>query len=141
MFVEELVRGAQMIIEDLLRNPLHLMMLFLVATMIFGTSKIAEAGKHLGRGIKEFNREIRPEDPPPAATSPSAVPRSEAKACASCGELVPAGARFCLSCGHAVAKSSAASECPTCHATLAAGARFCNACGTPVSLAAAAPGA
>ncbi|KWK27867.1 hypothetical protein WT77_08680 [Burkholderia stagnalis] len=47
-------------------------------------------------------------------------------ACAGCGALNDASARFCAQCG--AAQQSAA--CHRCHAALAAGARFCPACGT-----------
>ncbi|PCE31104.1 zinc ribbon domain-containing protein [Burkholderia ubonensis] len=47
-------------------------------------------------------------------------------ACAGCGALNDAQARFCTQCG--AAQQSAA--CRRCHAALAAGARFCPACGT-----------
>ncbi|WP_080406336.1 zinc ribbon domain-containing protein [Burkholderia ubonensis] len=47
-------------------------------------------------------------------------------ACAGCGALNDAQARFCTQCG--AAQQSAA--CSRCHAALAAGARFCPACGT-----------
>ncbi|KIP15221.1 zinc-ribbon domain protein [Burkholderia sp. MSHR3999] len=47
-------------------------------------------------------------------------------ACAGCGALNDAQARFCMQCG--AAQQSAA--CRRCHAALAAGARFCPACGT-----------
>ncbi|KVP82607.1 hypothetical protein WJ95_01335 [Burkholderia ubonensis] len=47
-------------------------------------------------------------------------------ACAGCGALNDAQARFCMQCG--AAQQSAA--CSRCHAALAAGARFCPACGT-----------
>src|SRR5437763_3334033 len=47
--------------------------------------------------------------------------------CPSCGAENPDGARFCATCGSALAAA-----CATCGATLTEGARFCAACGTPV---------
>ena len=124
-----------MIIEDLLRNPLHLMMLFLVATMVFGTSKIADAGKHLGRGIKEFKKEMRADDSPESGAHASVEAGPRRAACSSCGEELPGGAKFCLSCGHPVTALTTSHVCPTCHAGDPANARFCNECGTPVGFA------
>jgi class 3 adenylate cyclase len=46
--------------------------------------------------------------------------------CSNCGRDNPAGARFCLSCGAALAR-----HCPSCAGELPAGARFCMHCGQP----------
>jgi hypothetical protein len=46
--------------------------------------------------------------------------------CAACSHDNPAGSRFCLDCGRALALA-----CPACGVALPAGARFCNACGAP----------
>jgi class 3 adenylate cyclase/tetratricopeptide (TPR) repeat protein len=51
--------------------------------------------------------------------------------CAACSHDNPAGSRFCLDCGRALALA-----CPACGVALPAGARFCNACGAPVAAAA-----
>lgn len=47
-------------------------------------------------------------------------------ACAGCGALNAADARFCAQCG-AAQRSQA---CSRCHTALAADARFCSGCGT-----------
>ena len=47
--------------------------------------------------------------------------------CAACGTVNPAGARFCFSCGSALA-----SGCPSCGTPIVSGARFCLNCGTQV---------
>lgn len=47
-------------------------------------------------------------------------------ACAGCGALNAAGARFCAQCG----ASQRARACARCHAALVADARFCLTCGT-----------
>jgi membrane protease subunit (stomatin/prohibitin family) len=49
--------------------------------------------------------------------------------CVSCGNPVPAGSRFCPTCGVA----TAANPCPRCQHAVPAGARFCPACGAPVA--------
>jgi class 3 adenylate cyclase/tetratricopeptide (TPR) repeat protein len=46
-------------------------------------------------------------------------------ACAACGTENPAGARFCMSCGSALAR-----VCPECGAEAPPGARFCTSCGS-----------
>ncbi|MDF3095129.1 zinc ribbon domain-containing protein [Burkholderia semiarida] len=47
-------------------------------------------------------------------------------ACAGCGSLNAADARFCAQCGAA----QRGKACSRCHAALAADARFCPGCGT-----------
>ena len=44
--------------------------------------------------------------------------------CTTCGTENPAGAKFCMSCGHTLA-----AVCPSCATTLPEGARFCFKCG------------
>lgn len=51
--------------------------------------------------------------------------------CTTCGSELQPDARFCASCGTAVATATAAT-CASCGADLAPGTRFCAACGTPV---------
>ncbi|MGD0247388.1 MAG: zinc-ribbon domain-containing protein [Streptosporangiaceae bacterium] len=50
--------------------------------------------------------------------------------CASCQAANPAGARFCMGCGQALAPAVA--HCTECGAELPAGAHFCAGCGTRV---------
>ncbi|MGK8773472.1 zinc ribbon domain-containing protein [Burkholderia cenocepacia] len=47
-------------------------------------------------------------------------------ACAGCGALNAADARFCAQCGAA----QRGKACGRCHSALAADARFCPSCGT-----------
>ena len=54
-----------------------------------------------------------------------ALAAGAAAACGSCRAAVPAGARFCPSCGAKVAGAF----CGACGATVPAGARFCPGCG------------
>lgn len=50
--------------------------------------------------------------------------------CSKCGASVPAGSKFCLSCGEKM--ESGESFCGNCGASVPAGARFCMKCGAPV---------
>jgi membrane protease subunit (stomatin/prohibitin family) len=53
--------------------------------------------------------------------------------CPKCGALVPAGTRFCPSCGASMAPAAPAAAqgppCPKCGQPTAAGAKFCPSCG------------
>jgi hypothetical protein len=61
------------------------------------------------------------------APTPTATP---GVGCASCGQTVAAGAKFCGNCGTPVPQ---ATTCPNCSTTVAAGVRFCGNCGTKVA--------
>ncbi len=50
------------------------------------------------------------------------------QACANCGAKLPAGAKFCFSCGKEVIDPNTI-ICPKCNAKLPAGAKFCFTCG------------
>jgi membrane protease subunit (stomatin/prohibitin family) len=51
------------------------------------------------------------------------------RACPSCGNPIPAGAKFCNHCG---AKIGEAMICANCKADIPAGSKFCPNCGNPV---------
>ncbi len=74
----------------------------------------------------------QPPPGPPQAGPPQAGPPPAAGAvCASCQAANPAGARFCMGCGQALAP--AVTHCTECGTELPAGAHFCAACGTRVA--------
>jgi membrane protease subunit (stomatin/prohibitin family) len=75
---------------------------------------------------------------PQAAPAPAAPQAQQAAApqvrsgsvCASCQAQNPAGAKFCMGCGQALAP--AVQHCTECGTELPAGAHFCSGCGTRV---------
>ncbi len=60
---------------DGLFEPMHLLVIFIIALFVFGPKKLPELGKGLGDGIREFKKSMSG-DPAPAAT---AAPPSETK--------------------------------------------------------------
>lgn len=51
-------------------QPMHLLVIFVIAMLIFGPKKLADLGKGLGQGIREFKDAVRENDhPSPAAPS------------------------------------------------------------------------
>ena len=85
------------------------------------------AGVGLGVGLGMVN-EVR-------NTTANAIQQSNAPAgapatCPSCGNSLPAGAKFCANCGNAIPVHPV---CPSCSAPLPDGARFCTQCGQPVA--------
>ena len=57
-----------------------------------------------------------------AQPQPQAQPQAGASVCPSCGQSVPAGAKFCSNCG-------AKLVCPSCGQAIVPGAKFCSNCG------------
>jgi sec-independent protein translocase protein TatA len=65
----------------------EILLILLIALLLFGPSKLADMGKGLGEGLKNFKKGLSPEDeakPPPAppppqakAAAPAAAPPAE----------------------------------------------------------------
>ena len=99
-------------------QPIHIIIILIVALLIFGPSRLPELGRSLGKGLNEFRRGTREmtqgftdeitkteeknsAPPSPSAQSiqpPTAAPVS-GNFCTQCGSSNPAGARFCNKCG------------------------------------------
>ncbi|MBV9593834.1 MAG: SPFH domain-containing protein [Actinobacteria bacterium] len=65
--------------------------------------------------------------PPPGGAAPAGA------TCTNCGTANPGGAKFCMSCGQAMAPQTL--HCTNCGTELPGGARFCASCGTPTAAA------
>ena len=56
-------------------QPMHLLVIFGIALLIFGPKKLPELGKGIGEGIRGFKSAIKlEEDKPATATSPATDP-------------------------------------------------------------------
>jgi sec-independent protein translocase protein TatA len=51
--------------RDLLQ-PMHLVIVALVFMVLFGGKKLADVGKGLGEGIRNFKTSLKGDEPPPA---------------------------------------------------------------------------
>jgi membrane protease subunit (stomatin/prohibitin family) len=72
-----------------------------------------------------------PTAPGPTASGPTApAPTAPGPTCTACSTANPAGAKFCMGCGQALAP--AIRHCTQCGTELPSGARFCANCGTQV---------
>ena len=88
-------------------GPMELVIILLVLVMLFGATRLADLGGSLGKGIKEFRKEVSNEDEeaPPSAQASTANGNGNAAGaisavkCASCGTLNEAAAKFCSNCG------------------------------------------
>jgi sec-independent protein translocase protein TatA len=104
------------LIEGLFQ-PLHLIIILVIIMIVFGAGKLPELGSGLGRGIKEFRREVHTESDEPAApavktTSPTTIDAARAATaveatCGNCGAPLATGAQFCARCGAPAAGTTA----------------------------------
>ena len=93
-------------------GPLELVIILLVLVMIFGASRLADLGGSLGKGIKEFKKNVQDDDDdnaPQVAQSTATQPAAEntngtinAVRCPSCGTLNAVGSKHCNNCGAAI---------------------------------------
>jgi sec-independent protein translocase protein TatA len=100
----------------------ELLIILAVVVLVFGGAKLADLGGSMGKGIKEFKKNIKDEDkeeeapvakteaaPPPApapveTVSTVAAPNGvTAIKCPSCEALNPANAKMCNQCGASLA--------------------------------------
>ncbi len=100
-------------------QPIHLVIVAIVALLIFGPSRLPEIGRGVGKAITEFRRGARdmtasfteeinqPVDAPaqqPAAASGDPAAAAGSNFCIHCGKANPAGAVFCNQCGQKIAE-------------------------------------
>ena len=81
-------------------GPLELIIILLVLVMLFGASRLADIGGSLGKGIKEFRREVSSDEGEGEASD--ATNAVSAAKCPSCGTLNEVSARHCNQCGTAL---------------------------------------
>ena len=85
-------------------GPLELVIILLVLVMLFGASRLADIGGSLGKGIKEFRREVATDEAGGSTEANDAGAEnaiSTAK-CINCGSLNELSARHCNQCGTAL---------------------------------------
>lgn len=70
-------------------GPMELVIILVILVLLFGATRLTDIGGSLGKGIREFRRNVKDEEPA-VAISPN---------CANCGRENEADARFCAECG------------------------------------------
>jgi sec-independent protein translocase protein TatA len=96
-------------------GPFELLVVLAVVIIIFGVGRLPEVGGAIGKGIREFRKASKDEEPEepkqiteaqstaqgPSATSPSESPPAQPTgvACQKCGTANPPGNKFCSQCG------------------------------------------
>jgi sec-independent protein translocase protein TatA len=98
----------------------ELLIILAVVVLVFGGTKLADLGGSMGKGIKEFKKNIKDDDeeeapktaaaPAPVVVSTPAAPVATAPSnavsalkCPSCEALNPANAKMCNQCGASLA--------------------------------------
>ncbi len=88
-------------------QPIHLVLILAIIMIVFGAGKLPEMGGAVGRGIREFRKEVHDAtdadfDPVQASsvgTASTNQTTQTAAFCTTCGERLPKDARFCPGCG------------------------------------------
>jgi TatA/E family protein of Tat protein translocase len=113
-----------MILEDLFRNPLHLLTLLVIVVVLMGGTRLKDTMGGLGTGIKEFKKAIKDDT--------EAVPASSSLAVASPNGSAVAGAVFSNSSYPPAAQIVQAIRCASCGSMNPLGSKHCNECGAAV---------
>ena len=85
-------------------GPAELIIVLVVVLLVFGGTRLAEVGGSLGKGVREFRKNIKDDDDEkpaePVAAATTALPADTVPAvkCLNCGHLNPIGAKFCAEC-------------------------------------------
>ena len=105
-------------------QPLHIVIIVVVALLIFGPKRLPEIGRYIGKtitefrhGTQEFSEGLRDEVNKPLSATAAAVAASIAtpplpsaaggKYCTQCGSPNAAEARFCGNCGNRLGEKTA----------------------------------
>lgn len=106
-------------------QPIHLILIIIVALIIFGPSRLPEIGRGLGKSINEFRKGAKEmtEGFKDEVTPADAAPAAQTAAPAQTAPVAPVAA----------AAAPATVTCPSCGKANAAGAAFCNNCGTKLA--------
>ena len=81
-----------------------------------------------GSGRRRYNQNQQPY--PDQGYAQQSAAQGSSQVCPNCGMQVPAGSKFCLSCG---AKMNTAAFCTNCGKPVPPGSKFCPECGSPVN--------
>ena len=124
-------------------GPMELLLVLAVVVIIFGAGKLPEVGGAIGKGIKEFRKATKDDEPkqiaqasvetatPPLPQTPPVVAQTPAAVCPKCGTANAPGARFCGQCG---VDMTAGAVCDKCGTANAPGTRFCGQCGAALEV-------
>jgi sec-independent protein translocase protein TatA len=100
----------------------ELLIILAVVVIIFGGAKLADLGGSMGKGIREFKKNVKDneEEEEPAKAAPAPAPRVEAVSTPPVAEAPSNGAVQAI-------------KCPSCESLNPANAKVCNQCGTALA--------
>ena len=114
-------------------QPLHLVVIVIVALIIFGPSRLPEIGRGLGKALNEFREGTREM----TEGFRDEVTKANAETPAAPGAQPPIGtgqpAQPATSAPPGAAQPAAGNFCPQCGTANPADARFCKACGSKLA--------
>jgi sec-independent protein translocase protein TatA len=103
-------------------GPMELVIILLVLVMLFGATRLADIGGSLGKGIKEFRREIAADDDEKPAQTQNAPAEPAATPIVSTPVAMTNGG----------VETVSAVKCPSCGALNTVGSKFCNQCSASI---------
>jgi sec-independent protein translocase protein TatA len=98
----------------------ELLIILAVVVLIFGGTKLADLGGSMGKGIKEFKKNIKEEDEEEAPTKSAAAPPPVVNVTTPPASAAPVNAVTAI-------------KCPSCEALNPANAKMCNQCGASLA--------
>jgi len=102
-------------------QPLHLIVILVVALLIFGPKRLPEIGRYIGKTLTEFRagtqeltesfrEEVSKPIPPHQTAASQSASSDSGNFCTKCGVPNSAQARFCNSCGTPLAPADKPTE-------------------------------
>ena len=104
-------------------QPLHLIIILVVALLIFGPKRLPEIGRYIGKTLTEFragtqeltqnlreeiSQPVQSQTAPPTPSQPTPTVSADAgNFCTKCGVPNAVEAQFCGNCGNALAEKTA----------------------------------
>jgi|ERR687892_744168 sec-independent protein translocase protein TatA len=92
-------------------GPMELVVILLVLVMLFGATRLADLGGSLGKGIREFRKNVKDDGDeegqdsgmaPEAPAAANAAQTVQVIKCPSCGSFNPLTTKYCNQCGTVV---------------------------------------
>jgi sec-independent protein translocase protein TatA len=108
----------------------ELLIILVVVLLVFGASRVGDLGGSLGKGIREFRRNIKDDDDVAAAAP--AAPAAAAPAPAAPLASTTATPTATLN-GSGQPEVISAIRCPNCGTLNSVGSRHCNQCGASIA--------